>query len=53
MTPQEEKEENARIKALFKEYHVSIFTKIKRLFKHWRENRKLKNERVNETDDKK
>ena len=53
MTPQEEKEENARIKALFKEYHVSIFTKIKRKFKHWRENRKLKNERVNETDDKK
>ena len=53
MTPEEEKAENAQIKALFKEYHVSVFTKIKRKFKKWREDKKLKNERVNETDDKK
>ena len=53
MTPEEEKAENARIKALFKEYHVGIFTKIKRKFKQWRENKKLRNERVNEEDDKK
>jgi hypothetical protein len=53
MTPEEEKAEQAQIKALFKEYHVSVFTKIKRKFKKWREDKKLKNERVNETDDKK
>ncbi len=53
MTPEEVNAENARIKALFKEYHVSVFTKIKRKFKEWREDKKLKNERVNEEDDKK
>ncbi len=53
MTAEEEKAEKAQIKALFKEYHVSVFTKIKRRFKKWREDRKLRNERVNEDDDKK
>ena len=53
MTPEEEKAEMAQIKALFKEYHVSIFTKIKRKIEKRREDRKLKNERVNEEDDKK
>ena len=53
MTPEEEKAEQAQIKALFKEYHVSIFTKLKRKIKKHREDRKLKNERVNEEDDKK
>jgi hypothetical protein len=52
MTPEEERAEQAQIKALFKEYHVSVFTKIKRKFKKWREDKKLKNERVNEEDDK-
>ncbi len=53
MTPEEERAEQAQIKALFKEYHVSIFTKIKRKIEKRREDRKLKNERVNEEDDKK
>jgi ribosome recycling factor len=53
MTPEEEKAEMKQIKALFKEYHVSVFAKIKRNFKQWREDRKLRNERVNEDDDKK
>jgi hypothetical protein len=53
MTPEEEKAEKAQIKALFKEYHVSVFARIKRKFKEWREDKNLKNERVNEEDDKK
>ena len=53
MTPEEEKAERAQIKALFKEYHVSVFARIKRKFKEWREDKNLKNERVNEEDDKK
>lgn len=50
MTPEEERAERAQMKALFKEYHVSIFTKIKRRIKKWREDKKLKNERVDEED---